>query len=67
LRTNKSIREEIRSFRRTRPVLAIPVLIVGAIGLVFPVIPGLALLFLGLMLILPRTGDKLIRSLKEKL
>jgi len=61
------MREEIRSFRRIRPVLAVPILVLGAIGLVFPVIPGLALLFIGLMLLLPKSGDRLIRSLKEKL
>ena len=63
----RKIRDEIRTFRRIRPYIAIPLLVIGVIGLVFPVIPGLALIFVGVMLLLPRTGDKLVRTIKSKL
>ncbi len=53
IRAKKKLKEEIRDFRKTRSLYAIPLLLIGILGLVLPIIPGILLIVYGLMLLVP--------------
>ena len=55
----KSLRAEVRRFSKQKTWLAIPLLLLGLLGLVLPIIPGLALIFVGILFLAPRSGEKL--------
>ena len=55
------LRKEIRKFGKLKLVVALPLIVLGFIGLVFPIIPGLAFLALGVVLIIPSLEKKLSR------
>ena len=54
---------EIMTFSKWRNWIAIPLIILGIAGLILPVLPGLAILFIGILLINP----DLASSLKDKI
>lgn len=65
MNSKRSLREEIRAFQKQK-VRWVPFLIVfGALGLVLPILPGLALLGLALVLLWPREGEQLLRRLRR--
>ena len=49
----KKLLDEIMAFRKGKPFIAVPLIIVGLLGLVLPVIPGMVLIALGLTLLYP--------------
>ncbi len=57
------LRREIRKFGKIKVFVALPLLLLGIIGLIFPIIPGLAFLALGLVLLIPSLERKLSRFL----
>ena len=62
---SKLFTEEIKDFRHSKKKL-VPVLVVfGLIGLFLPIIPGVALLLVGFVLIFPKEGENLIRKIRE--
>lgn len=59
-----NLREEIRQFRKRKIRFAIPILILGVLGLVLPIIPGMALIVLAVLLLFPLQGKKWIESIR---
>ncbi len=55
----KKLRREIRSFSKTRGFIAIPLVLLGILGLVLPIIPGTLFLFIGVVLIAPSLEEKI--------
>ncbi len=60
-----NLREDIRRFRKRKAWYAVPLLILGVVGLILPVMPGWILIFLGVLLLFPTTGDKILERLKK--
>ncbi len=64
--SKKDLVDEIRDFQKDKKKL-IPVLIVlGILGLFLPILPGVALLFFGFLLIFPREGENLLKKVRSK-
>ena len=62
----KDLVDEIRDFQKNKKKL-IPVLVVlGILGLFLPILPGVALLFFGFLLIFPREGENLLKKIRSK-
>ncbi|MBN2411994.1 hypothetical protein JXQ31_09910 [candidate division KSB1 bacterium] len=57
--THKKLRQEIREFRRTKIFFAIPLIIIGLVGLILPVIPGILLIVYGIMFLIPTLNKKM--------
>jgi hypothetical protein len=65
MQKKKTLHEEIEDFQKEKSKL-IPLLIFfGLLGLLFPILPGLALLFLGFLLIFPRQGEEVINKVRR--
>ncbi|MCH6558946.1 hypothetical protein IIA28_17305 [candidate division KSB1 bacterium] len=64
--SKKDLVDEIRDFQKNKKKL-IPVLVVlGILGLFLPILPGVALLFFGFLLIFPREGENLLKKIRSK-
>jgi hypothetical protein len=64
--SKKDLVDEIRDFQKDKKKL-IPVLIVlGILGLFLPILPGVALLVFGFLLIFPREGENLLKKIRSK-
>ncbi len=64
--SKKNLVDEIRDFQKNKKKL-IPVLVVlGIFGLFLPILPGVALLFFGFLLIFPREGENLLKKIRSK-
>ncbi len=64
--SKKDLVDEIRDFQKNKKKL-IPVLVVlGILGLFLPILPGVALLFFGFLLIFPREGENLLKKVRSK-
>lgn len=61
--SKKPLIEQLESFRKWRNWIAIPLIVIGVMSLLLPVLPGLLIIFLGIMLINPDLAD----SIREKL
>ena len=60
---------QLDSFRKWRNWIAIPLIVVGVISLLLPILPGLVFLFLGIMLINPDLADRIkdkVLNLKKR-
>jgi hypothetical protein len=64
--SRSKLRREMRQFRKKKVFIAIPVILLGLLGLVLPVIPGLALIFVGVLLLFPKTGDQILSKFKKE-
>jgi hypothetical protein len=61
----KSLADVIKDYQKDKKKL-IPILIaLGLVGLIFPILPGIAILFLSLLLIFPRRGEEVIRKIRS--
>jgi uncharacterized protein YqgC (DUF456 family) len=60
-----SLIDEIKKFREEKKYYIIALFILGILGLIFPVIPGLLLIGLGIMLISPKHGEALLEKIKK--
>lgn len=64
--SKKDLVDEIRDFQKNKKKL-IPILVVlGILGLFLPILPGVALLFFGFLLIFPREGENLLKKIRSK-
>jgi len=61
----KSLYEEMKTFQSQKKIYFIILIIVGLVGLIFPVIPGLLLIGLGIALISFSYGDFLLNKIKK--
>ena len=66
MKNKKSIREEIRHFGKKKQWIAIPLIVLGIVGLVLPVMPGWVLIFLGSLFLFPKPTERILNWLKEK-
>ena len=64
---NRPLYEEISKFIKTKKIIAIPLIILGLLGLILPIIPGTVFLVLALLLLFPKDGEKLIEKIKRLL
>ncbi|KPK93170.1 hypothetical protein AMJ80_06095 [bacterium SM23_31] len=65
LTEKKPLVDRIMKFRKWRNWIAIPLILVGIVSLALPILPGIAILFLGILLINPglayKIKDKIMR------
>ena len=64
--TRKSLRAQISEFQRQKNKTVSVLIGLGLVGLVIPIIPGLAFLGLAFLLLFPRRGDNILRKLKAR-
>ncbi len=62
---NNSLYEEMKKFQGEKKYYIIALLILGSLGLIFPVIPGLLLIGMGVALISPKHGEALLEKIKK--
>ena len=69
LTEKKPLIDRIMKFRKLRNWIAIPLIIIGVVSLALPILPGLAFIFLGIVLINPGLAytikDKIIQLYKK--
>jgi len=61
----RSLYEEMKAFQREKKKYVIFLILFGLLGLIFPIIPGLFLIGLGIALISPRQGQALFDKIKD--
>ena len=57
--SKKPLFEQLESFRKWRNWIAIPLIAIGVISLLLPILPGILIIFLGIMLINPELADRI--------
>lgn len=62
----KDLVEEIKDFRKNKKQLLPIIVVLGILGLFLPILPGVALLFFGFLLIFPREGENLLKKIRNK-
>ena len=62
----KDLVDEIKDFRQNKKKLIPVVIVLGILGLLLPILPGVALLFFGFLLIFPKEGDNLLNKIRSK-
>lgn len=65
MRNKKSLYEEIVDFQRFKKYVGIPLIALGLVGLLLPLLPGIVLIFLGFMLVLPRKAEEIIDRVRR--
>jgi len=60
-----SLYEEMKQFQSEKKIYFLVLVLVGLLGLIVPVIPGLLLIGLGIALISPRHGTALLEKIKN--
>ena len=65
--TRQTLSEQIIVFRRQKGKTVAVLLFLGLVGLVLPIVPGLAFLALAFLLLFPRQGDDILRRIKASL
>jgi len=61
-----SLQEEISQFQKDKKRLIPGLLMLGIVGLVLPIIPGVALLSIGVSLLSPGHGGAILKRLHDK-
>lgn len=61
----KSLYEEIVDFQCFKKYVGIPLIALGVAGLLLPLLPGLILIFLGFMLVVPRKAEEIIDKIRR--
>ena len=68
MKTGKTkLRKDIKKFSRIKGLFAVPLILIGLLGLVLPIIPGTVFLLLGLVLIIPSLKKKLKKMFGKNL
>ena len=62
----KELVDEIKDFRKNKKKLIPVIIVLGILGLFLPILPGIALLFFGFLLIFPKDGDNLLNKIRIK-
>lgn len=61
----KSLHDEMKKFQSEKKIYVFVLIILGILGLIFPVIPGLLLIGLGITLISPRYGETFVKKIQK--
>jgi len=62
-KSTKELFDEIKSYKLKRLITGCSLIFVGILGLILPIMPGWALIFLGLVLLFPRWGKKMVKKI----
>lgn len=65
MKKKNSLYDEMKKFQSEKKKYIIALFILGILGLIFPIIPGLLLIGLGVALISPKYGEALIEKIKK--
>lgn len=65
MKKKNSLYEEIKKFQKEKKIYFVILILAGLLGLIFPVIPGLFLIGLGIALISPKYGEALLNKIKQ--
>jgi len=65
--SRKTFTDEIRDFRRSKKKWIPILIIVGLLGLVLPIIPGVALLLLAFLLLFPKEGEAFLKRVRKSM
>ena len=65
MKKKTSLADEMKKFREDKKYYIVALFILGILGLIFPVIPGLLLIGLGMMLISPKHGEALLEKIRK--
>lgn len=65
MKKKKSLYEEMKKFQAEKKSYIIILLVLGVLGLIFPVIPGLFLIGLAIALLSPRHGELILKKIKN--
>ena len=60
MKKKRKLRREISRFRKKKGGIAILLLILGVLGLILPVIPGLVFIALGCLFLFPKSSEKFL-------
>lgn len=63
----KTLYDEMKKFQNEKKMYVIVLILLGCVGLILPVLPGLLLIGLGFVMISPYHGSVLLDKVKEKL
>ena len=61
----KSLYDEMKKFHSEKKIYIIVLIILGVLGLILPIIPGLLLIGVGIALISPKYGEALLEKIKK--
>ena len=62
----KDLVDEIKDFKENKKKLIPVVIVLGILGLFLPILPGVALLFFGFLLIFPKAGENLLKKIRSQ-
>lgn len=61
----KSLFEEMKKFQGEKQYYIVALIMAGILGLIFPIIPGLLLIGMGIALLSPKHGDAFLTKIKN--
>lgn len=64
MKNKKSLYDEMKKFQDEKKYYIIVLLVLGILGLIFPVIPGLLLIGMAIALISPKHGEIFLKKIK---
>jgi len=67
--SKKPLIKQLESFRKWRNWIAMPLIALGVLSLLLPILPGVLIIFLGIMLFNPELADRIkdkVINLKRK-
>ena len=65
MKKKKSLYDEMKKFQDEKKYYVIVLLVLGILGLIFPIIPGLLLIGLAIALISPKHGEFFLKKIKS--
>lgn len=65
MKRKDSLFEEIKTFQNQKKIYFVVLIAIGLIGLIFPLIPGLLLIGLGIALLFPKYGDLFLNKIRK--
>ena len=61
--SSKKLFDDIKTYKSKRFLAGISLIFLGILGILLPILPGWATIFVGLVLIFPRWGKKMINKI----
>lgn len=63
--SDRRLFDEVKPFERSRCPVGVTLIAVGLVGLLVPILPGWALIFVGLLLLFPKSGKKVVKKIRS--